>query len=176
MSKLVDMCQNFNILEMVKFRDYPDKKIHVNITDDFVNDAVTAIGENIIEMFEPVQEYLLSLEEGYKEVFTAASLSSMDSESEFEEGATQIRHFQNYINKTSSLLTSEYFAVGQLILSEYVQTMKESLSVVIENIFSSLCAILIEENEIICASFEKIKEAALTKPRTSEELIEQGEY
>lgn len=173
-TKLVEKFKNFNVLESVKIRDYPDKKIHLNITDEYISNAMETVGENILKMYEPLQNYMLSLEEGYKEVFTTVSLSSVQSESDFETGVTQIRHFQNYINKTSSLLTSEYFAIGQLILSEYVQTMKESLSEVIENIFSGLCGILIAENENICECFENIKAEAYRRPQTSEELIEQG--
>lgn len=175
-TKLIDVCQNFNVLEMARIRDYPEKTIHVNITIEyFSTEVMEVVGENILKMYEPVQKYMFGLEEGYKEIFTTMSLSSVQSETEFDDGATQIRHFQNYINKTSSMLTSEYFAIGQLILSEYVQTMKESLSVVIENIFSSLCGILIAENENICECFENIKAEAWRRPQTSEELIEQGE-
>lgn len=176
MTKLVDKFQNFNVLQMAKIRDYPPKTIHINITDEYISQAMVAVGENIIKLYEPVQKYMFSLEQGYREVFTAVSLSSIHSETEFDGGISHLRHVQTYINKTSSLLTSEYFAVGQLILSEYIQTMKESLSEVIENIFSSLCGILIAENENICECFEKIKAEALRKPKTSEELIEQGKY
>lgn len=175
-TKLVDICQNFNVLEMVKIRDYPQRTIHINISKEFIEVAMETVGNNIMKMFEPVQKYMVRLDEGYREVFTAVSLSSLHSETEFEEGATQIRHFQEYINKTSSLLTTEYFAIGQLILSEYVQTMKESLSEVIESIFSLLCGILVAENVSICESFEKIKAEAMRKPLTSEELIQQGNY
>lgn len=175
-TKMVDICRNFNVLEMIKNRDYPEKVIHVNISEEEFTKAMEAVCGNIVEMYVPVQVYMKTLEEGYKEVFTGGSLSSMQSDAEFVDGATQIRHFQNYINKTSSMLTSEYFVIGQLILSEYVQTMKESLSVVIETIFCSLCGMLIAENENICESFEKIKAEALRRPRTSEELIAQGEY
>lgn len=174
MTKLVDKCQYFNVLEMVRIRDYPPKTIHINITDEFISDAMESVGENVMKMCEPVQMYMSSLEQGYREVFTAVSLSSIQSETEFDEGVSHIRHVQNYISKTSSLLTSEYFAIGQLVLSEYIQTMKESLSEVIENIFTSLCGILISENENICECFVKIKNEALRKPKTSEELIEQG--
>lgn len=108
------------------------------------------------------------------QIFLGEETSDTTLSDAFQEGAAQIKNFQDYITKASSMLTSEYFAIGQLILSEYVQSMKESLSEVIETIFSKLCGLLIETNEGICESFEEVKREALRKPKSSEELIEQG--
>lgn len=71
-------------------------------------------------------------------------------------------------------MSSEYFGIGQLILSEYVAAMKESLNMIIESVFNELCAISMEEDLQICQAFEDLKQYALTKPKTSEDLIAQG--
>ncbi|CAH1159888.1 unnamed protein product [Phaedon cochleariae] len=174
-TKLVDIAQAFNVFEMSKIKDYPQTSIHVNVTEEFLSEALETIGTNIIEMFTPVSEYLGTLSEDFKEMYQTCGTQN-ECERPFDEGCRQIKHYQNYINKASSMLSSEYFAIGQLILSDYVISMKESLSVYIENIFNELCDIHIQENSEIIDCFEEIKAEALRKPSTSEDLIEQGKY
>ncbi|KAG5885992.1 hypothetical protein JTB14_025387 [Gonioctena quinquepunctata] len=120
-------------------------------------------------------DYLSQLDADFKDIHQTVSVTSQDT-SAFQNGCLQILRYQNYINKASSMLNSEYFAIGQLILSEYVLSIKESLSVVIEDIFVKLSGIHIQENEDICECFEKVRQHAMHKPVTSEELIAQGKY
>lgn len=169
LSKLVDMGKSYPVLETVKIKNYPDKKIPLHITDDLSDD----IGENICMMFEPVENYVSTLDADFKEIFRGFSLSNA-SDSDFRSGLTKIEHYQKYINKSSSMCSSEYFAIGQLILSEYVKSIKDSLSEIIENIFLKLCDLHMSENEDICDAFDAIKEEALRRPENTEDLIQQG--
>nr|CAI5851901.1 unnamed protein product [Callosobruchus analis] len=174
-SKLVDIGRTFLVLETVRIRDYPTKNIHLNVTDEFFNDTLELIGENIMNMFVPVNDYMSRLEEDFQEIFRRFSVVE-DESNPFQSSLNQIKHYQNYMNKVGSMLSSEYFGIGQLVLSEYVQSMRESLSEVIEDLFIKLCVLHQEENEDICDCFEAVKEEALRRPATSEELIAQGKY
>lgn len=172
-TKLIDIGVNFQVLETYKIRGFPEKNIYLNISHDYLCEMLDRVAVNVMEMFQPVIEYVGTLDEEYKEIFKKDSIDDVEADS-FLKACLKIQHYQNYIGKASSMLSSEYFAVGQLILSEYVESMKESLFEIIETIFIKLCEIHTAENTQICSEFEKIKEAALTKPSTSEELIEQG--
>lgn len=174
-SKLIDIGINFPVLETYKIKGFPDKTIHLNINSNYLGNILDRVAMNVAEMFEPVIEYVDTLDEEYKEIFKKDSTDTVEADS-FLKACMKIQHYQNYISKASSMLSSEYFAVGQLILSEYVESMKESLFEIIENIFEKLCYSHMTENTDICNEFEKIKEAALNRPSTSEELIEQGRF
>ncbi|XP_018571400.1 dynein heavy chain 12, axonemal [Anoplophora glabripennis] len=174
-TNLIDIGVNFQVLETYKIKGFPEKNIYLNISSDFFTEMLDKVACNVMGMFEPVIEYVDTLDEEYKEIFKKDSVNDVETDS-FLKACLKIQHYQNYISKASSMLSSEYFAVGQLILSEYVESMKESLFEIIETIFVKLCEIHMTENAQICSEFEKIKEAALTRPSTSEELIEQGKY
>nr|CAH7749861.1 unnamed protein product [Callosobruchus chinensis] len=174
-SKLVDIGRTFLVLETVRIRDYPTKNIHLNVTDEYFNDTLQIIGENIMNMFVPVNDYMSRLEEDFQEIFRGFSVEE-DESNPFQSGLTQIKHYQSYMNKVGSMLSNEYFGIGQLVLSEYVQSMRESLSEVIEDLFVKLCMLHEQENEDICDCFEAVKEEALRRPATSEELMAQGKY
>uniref|UniRef100_A0A6P7GYU8 Uncharacterized protein LOC114348570 n=1 Tax=Diabrotica virgifera virgifera TaxID=50390 RepID=A0A6P7GYU8_DIAVI len=171
-SKLVDLGTNFTVLETLKIKSHPEALIHLNITDDYYDSVLSQIAENIMKLFVPIDEYMRKIDYDFREMFIDFTVTD-DKEKTFENGCLQIKHFKNYISKASSLLGSEYFAIGQLVLSEYVSSMKESLSVIIEDIFGKLCRIHISENENICQEFENIEEDSMMQPNNSEELIAQ---
>ncbi|KAJ8931053.1 hypothetical protein NQ314_016082, partial [Rhamnusium bicolor] len=130
-TKLIDTGINFQALETYRIRDYPEKCIHLSITENYMNESLEQIADNIINMFQPVNDYVNTLDDEFNEIFKNVEEENAD-EKLFSGGCQKIEHYQNYINKASSMLTSEYFAVGQLILSEYVISMKESLNEIIE--------------------------------------------
>ncbi|CAG9861035.1 unnamed protein product [Phyllotreta striolata] len=173
-ANLVQIGKTFPILETIKF-NLPQVNIHLNVTEEFLQTSLEKLGENIITRFIPIDKYLDQIGDEFKEMFIEIELDE-SSENYFENGCLQIRHYQNYITKASSMLGSEYFGMGQLLLSEYVASMKESLSVIIEDIFSKLCAIHMNKCYNICDEFEAIKAEAMRRPANSEELIAQGKY
>ncbi|CAG9766671.1 unnamed protein product [Ceutorhynchus assimilis] len=181
-SKLVESANKFLVLEYYRKHGYSAKYLKIFITEVFVVESVERQADNIIMLYEPITRYVKRLDEDFAEIYTDLTIigsvseggsTSSDALARFNYGCEQIRHYQNYIKKASSMLSSEYFAVGQLILSEYVITMKESLSLIIDKVFTELCQLHMMEDELICKDFENLKEYALTKPSTSEDLIEQ---
>ncbi|XP_060531522.1 dynein axonemal heavy chain 12 [Cylas formicarius] len=175
-NKLVECSNKYMALEYFKKRNYPSRIIRIFITEEYVNQALEKVAANIRRLYEPITAYVRKLDDDFSEIYSDIRIADVDIYTQFRKGCEQIRHYQQYIRKASSMLSSEYFAMGQLILSEYVITMKESVSSIIETIFSELCGLYIRENEDICDSFEKLKEYALIKPSTTEDLIEQGKY
>uniref|UniRef100_A0AAR5PYC5 AAA+ ATPase domain-containing protein n=1 Tax=Dendroctonus ponderosae TaxID=77166 RepID=A0AAR5PYC5_DENPD len=183
-AKLVEAANNFLVLEYYRKKNFPSKFLYINITDEFVSKATAQVAENISRLYVPIGAYVMKLDDDFAEIYTDLSVlgslsessSGVDAAARFSFGCEQIKHYQDYIKKASSMLSSEYFGIGQLILSEYVTTMKESLAMVIENIFNEMCGIHIWEDEQICQAFEDLKEYALTKPSTTEDLIAQGKY
>ncbi|XP_030765059.1 dynein heavy chain 12, axonemal [Sitophilus oryzae] len=181
--QMVESADKFLVLEYYRKRNYFTKFLKIYITEEFVNFAIHQLSKNIMVLYEPIAAYVNKLDSDfsdiYKDIEISESLNPADATdiyAKFNFGCEQIWHYQDYIKKASSILTSEYFAIGQLILSEYVLTIKESLAVIIESIFSNLCDIHITEDADICQTFEDLKTYALTKPSTTESLIEQGKY
>lgn len=174
-AKLIEISMNFQVLECYRIKGFPERYIYSNLDSYFTYNMDVKLNLNVLTMFEPVIIYVNTLDEEYKDIFRRGSTDSVRVDS-FLKACSKIKHYQTYIGKTSSMLSSEYFAVGQLILSEYVESMKESLLVIIEHIFINLCHVHTAENMDICNEFEKIKEVALARPSTSEELIEQGRF
>lgn len=181
-TKLVECANQFLVLEYYRKKNYPSKYLHINITEGFVNEAIQQVGCNIENLYTPIGVYVKKLEEEFSEIYMDFSLlgnlsgssSAVDAQTRFAFGCEQIQHYQEYINKASNMMSSEYFGIGQLILSEYVAAMKESLNMIIESVFNELCAISMEQDLHICQAFEDLKQYALTKPKTSEDLIAQG--
>lgn len=198
-TKLVECANQFLVLEYYRKKNYPSKYLHINITEGFVNEAIQQVGCNIENLYTPIGVYVKKLEEEFSEIYMDLTLlgmvkyvnhqwlqtqnipgnlsessSTIDAPTRFAFGCEQIQHYQEYISKASNMMSSEYFGIGQLILSEYVAAMKESLNMIIESVFNELCAISMEQDLQICQAFEDLKQYALTKPKTSEDLIAQG--
>ncbi|KAG5885990.1 hypothetical protein JTB14_025385 [Gonioctena quinquepunctata] len=55
LTNLVEVGQKFNVLEMLRIKDYPDEFIHLNIVDEYFSAALEKIGEHILRMFLPVE-------------------------------------------------------------------------------------------------------------------------
>lgn len=87
-------------------------------------------------------------------------------------------HLESFRQYTYSiiLLCSEFYDIGQLVLLDYVQIIKESLDKVSSDIFNKMCKFHIDDNIEICEKYEEITRIALEKPETTEELIEQGKF
>ncbi|KAL1506278.1 hypothetical protein ABEB36_005670 [Hypothenemus hampei] len=183
-SNLVESANKFLVLEYYRKRNYQSRTLTIYITDEFVNDSMEQVAENIAELYIPIEACVKKLDEDFSEIYIdlsvlgdlSAKSSLPDASLKFNSDCEKIKHYQDYIKKATSMLSSEYFGIGQLILSDYVASIKESLYGVIENIFKDLCNIHINEDENICNTFEDLKEYALTKPSTTEDLIEQGKY
>lgn len=180
--KLVEGANNFLVLEYYRKKNFPSQFLYIGITDEFVSQATAQVAENICRHYVPIGVYVKKLDEDFAEIYTdlsvmgslSGSSSGADAAARFDFGCEQITHYRDYMKKASSMLSSEYFGIGQLILSEYVTTMKESLAMVIENIFNEMCGLHVWEDEQICQAFEGLKAYALTKPSTTEDLIAQG--
>ncbi|KAL3286286.1 hypothetical protein HHI36_000795 [Cryptolaemus montrouzieri] len=179
MNQLVEIGSNFQTIEK-RGKKIVEKNIHLNVTRDYFEEAAARMKLNIKSLYEPVINYVQKLDDLFRDIYRdidrEGTVSVEQPEMTFEIGCNLIRHYENYFVKASKLQCGENFAIGQLVLSEYVKTLRESLSMVIEDIFLKLCNIHLNENDNICAAFEEVRRKALKKPVTTEELIEQGKY
>lgn len=172
--KIIDLGKSFRVLQTSKMES--DKLMHLNITETFENEIIEKIKDNINVHYIPIINYINVLEKDFSEIYDQVKLVTPDVEMSFVSGCQQILHYQSFIQKARDITNYEYFAIGQLIISEFVSAMKESLAYVIEFVFKKLCNLLMADSDSIANEFKMLQEKAYQKPNTTEELIQQGKY
>ncbi|KAK9875371.1 hypothetical protein WA026_007766 [Henosepilachna vigintioctopunctata] len=178
MRELVAIGGKYQTVEK-KQRMLIDRKIHLNVIPEYFDDAVARMTANTESLYESVLKYVEYLDSQFCEIYQAINRTSLSEDSKnftFENGCALIQHYLDYLKKATDMECNENFPIGQLVLSEYIKTMKLSLTMVIEEIFIELCNLHQLENEKVCQVFEEVARIALKKPLTTEELIEQGKY
>lgn len=175
LNELVTTGQNFPILKNVRLSGYEDNLMHINITQDFLDGCIKKMADNINIFYIPIFEYVTYVENEFSDIYGSADAEEEDKMT-FAKGCRQITYYQSYIEKASTMLSNEYFVIGQLILSEYVVNLKESLQLTIDEILAQISSIHRLENEDICDCFQEVTLRALEIPANTEELIQQGKY
>ncbi|XP_970084.2 dynein axonemal heavy chain 12 [Tribolium castaneum] len=172
-NELVATGEKFPVLESAKNEDLEEKIMYLNVTEDFIDSCVDQMASNIAKMYEPIFAYLDYVESEFGDVY--ADFGD-EEEMTFTKGFNQIAYYKSYIKKAMTNLTNEYFGIGQLILSEYVDNLKASLQQIIDDTHAKISLEHRREDEAICQCFQDIQEKALEIPANTEELIAQGKH
>lgn len=178
MLQLIEVGKNFRTIEK-RSQQIVEKIIHLNITEDYFEDVTARMKTNIENLYKPVMNYITELDTQFSKIYrdiNKGDMVSQQTEMTFESGCDLIQHYDNYFQKATNIQCEEHFSIGQLVVSEYVKTLRESLLGVMEDIFVQLCGIHQLENEDIIEEFNEVTRRALERPTTTEELIQQGKY
>lgn len=156
-----------------------EKLIHLNVTDCYFQNVATRMKTNIENLYRPVMDFIKELDTQFSKIYRdidKGDAVSQTAEMTFENGIELIEHYDNYFMKAQTIQCAEHFSIGQLVVSEYIKTLRESLLGVMEDIFVQLCTIHQVENEDIIFEFNEVSRKALQKPTSTEDLIQQGKY
>ncbi|KAH0814233.1 hypothetical protein GEV33_008564 [Tenebrio molitor] len=177
--KIIDGARQFYVLEKYRIKGFDNKQIHLCLTDEFFHSIITQIAVNIREKYEPILKYIKNLDNEFVDIYgDLCSEGNTISTSDliFEEGCKKLLYFKSYLPKVAFIPDNAYFTIGQLIITDYREILKQTLLNIIENIFNNLSAQHEWENDDICEAFDIIYVRATQKPITTEEVIEIGKY
>lgn len=130
--------------------------------------------------YAPLIAYLHDFREEY------SFLSSSDTENELQEYLTQDHSFEEclnrideiqvYTNKLKCCMQREFFDVAILNQYEAIQSLRQIGDELIDQIINQIVESHRKMSEDICQTFEEIKFRALEIPKSTEMLLESGEY
>lgn len=177
--KIIDSARQFYVLEKYKIKGFDNKQIHLCLTDDFFHSILQQITQNIRQKYEPILNYIKNLDDNFVDIYNdlcSGGNTILTSDLIFDDGCKKLLYFKSYLPKVAFIPDNAYFTIGQLIITEYREVIKQTLQNIVENIFSSLSAQHEWENNDICEAFDIIYVRATQKPITTEEVIEIGKY
>lgn len=156
------------------------KTIPVKRSDSFLSSSITVLYSILNKMFQPVQEYILSIEEQYRDLFTDDQFTDIDllrrKSSSFDRLLEKLSDLRIFYEKTKDIPDNEFFDVGRLYLGELKKNIQDHVTNYENGIIYSLVQLHIKKCLKICDKFELVKKNALTVPKTTEQLLAQGKY
>ncbi|KAJ3639667.1 hypothetical protein Zmor_003011 [Zophobas morio] len=177
--KIIDGARQFYVLEKYKLKGFDNKQIYLCLTEEFFDSVLARIACNIKEKYKPILAYIDKLDSEFVDIYEdLCSRGSTIATSDliFEEGCKKLLYFKSYLPKVAFIPDNAYFTIGQLIITEYREVLKQTLLTIVDNIFANLSAQHEWENTDICEAFDIIYVRATQKPITTEEVIEIGKY
>lgn len=179
---LSQLCSNLNPLET---QIDPELRLFkndytTNLTSVCLEEMQIKLKQSLEIAYTPLVDYLIEVRDEYKGLY----LYQVDEQLEdfladphtFDEYLQKVDHFRDYITKLKNLVQNEIFDIA--LINQYVaiQSLREIASNYIDRITINIVQTHTKEDEDICLSFKKIKDKALEIPRTTEQLLENGEY
>ncbi|KAK9884326.1 hypothetical protein WA026_005276 [Henosepilachna vigintioctopunctata] len=178
MRKLVQVGQLYQTVEKDSGGYFEETTISLQVTPDYMDSVLERMTKNIMVLYEPVVAYTRRLDSQFCDIYEEIKAGALKYGEglTFDMGIYLIEHYKAYSEEAQGIRCDEYFSIGESAIAEYLTTLRESLSLVIEDIFLKLCSLHQAENEEIVEVFKMIEARALEVPTTTEELIEQGKY
>ncbi|XP_045466215.1 dynein axonemal heavy chain 7-like isoform X2 [Harmonia axyridis] len=178
MNKIVQISRLYETVKKDNYGFFQEQKISIYITTEFFKSCLSRMNKNINTLYEPVLKYTDDLDKQFCEIYEEINTGAVKNEEDmsFERGCSLIEHYREYFEKAQLIRCDEYFSIGELAIYEYLETLRDSILVVEEDLFLQLSSLHQWENEDIIESFQMIETKALQVPTTTEELIEQGKY
>lgn len=178
LEKISVLADNLLVLEFYKCKGYEKVYVPLFIHPDFVKASLQAVNKNLIHKFQPVMEYIDRLESEFFEVYGVhtSSTETVANDMSFDAGCEHVAYYREYLTRMTEKVSNEYFSIGRLQQEDCILSLKNSVEELMNDIFERLCEIHIYKNEDICERFKMLSVRALQVPRTSEALMEMGEY
>lgn len=178
LKKIAVLANNLSVMQFYKCEGYDKVWIPLFIHQDFIDVSLEAVRKNIIEKFQPVMEYMDHLEGEFFEVYGVHTSSTdvIANDMSFETGCQSVEYYREYLSKMTEKVSNEYFPIGRLQQEDCILSLKRSVEDLMDDIFRQLCEIHIYKNEDICDRFRMLTLRASQVPKTSEALMEMGEY
>lgn len=134
----------------------------------------------INDVYKDVLVYMASFQTEFRKLYSSATreeLASFLSESrEFEECQSRIDDLEVLVTKVRKLVAREFFDIATIELSGAQRGLKAAGKNLIENVADKLLESHFVENMAICKEFQIIQENAIRHSRSTEALLENGDY
>ncbi|XP_030749856.1 dynein heavy chain 12, axonemal-like [Sitophilus oryzae] len=177
--ELILTADELRVLGKQRIKGCGIKSIVLCLTEEFVSKCKQDIACNIEGLYKPIVNYLNQITKDFAEIYSDVNCEEFVQvlgDIEFEVGCQQIAYYKKYIHKVAYIPDNEYFQIGQLVLKNYRDKLKDSLQSITDSIFNNLSLQHLREVQDICDSFQLIKTKAYQKPSTTDELIEIGKF
>lgn len=175
---ILDIGENFESLEslMLKYKEKTYVKIY--ITEDDVLELKQLLANNLHLPLIPICEYIDCISDDFMPIIKEQEIydDNIDVDMTFEEGLGKINYFQTFINRVLGMVDNEYFDYIKLTQIDCKEQLKNAIETLIDHIAYKLTSQHEWENRDICETFEMLATRAKQLPKTTEELMEMGEY
>lgn len=154
--------------------------LDTSIPSEYLNELHETLENNLNRAFNPIITYLHSFQDEYVGLYGPEMYDNitvfLTEEKTFEEFLEKVDEFKEYKSKLQSVVANVYFDNATVNQTNAVKSLKMVADEFIDRITINIVKSHKAENQQICRIFEGIKERALEIPRSTEQLLENGEW
>ncbi|XP_018397139.1 PREDICTED: dynein heavy chain 12, axonemal-like [Cyphomyrmex costatus] len=156
-----------------------ERFIKIALPEWFVEKSHRNLQEILDTLFKSMNEHVAFISVEFSGIYTSSAekqiLTLTSKQPNFDSYFEHICKYNEYLNKTNSMVSNLYYNVGKLEQS----SAKKSLRQICNNVISVLTTELVKYhqdfNRSICADFENLKSMALDIPRDANSLTQLSE-
>lgn len=152
----------------------------IEIGDVYPIEAREMIWQGISKTFSPVRTYINAMEDNFYDLYSTEAADKINKflsvPRQFDECHDKIEELRSFIIKIRQILNKEFFDTAIIYQSQVNTDLNALANKLMTPLVTKLFESHTEENIAICNEFEIIKGKALKHPKSTEELVESGEY
>lgn len=157
-----------------------EKYIKVVLPDWYVEESYRSLQDTLDTLFRPMKEYVTFISAEFNNVRMSSIKSCLFSltfeQPNFDVYLAHINEYNEYLNKTNSILFNLYYSIGKLEQIGARESLRQCCHDVINVLTTKLVRYHQDFNRLICMEFEDLRATALDIPRDAQSLIELGEF
>jgi dynein heavy chain, axonemal len=154
--------------------------LNVDLGDVLTLEATNKLQNSLIIAYSPIAEYLQNFQSEFEGLYESKVAEEMESflaePKTYQEYLGRIEDVKVFDEKLKRLVQKEYFDMGIVIQMDAIASLRQISAQVIQKVAVEISEIHRTESEQICQEFVQMKRKALTIPRSTEQLIQNGEY
>lgn len=176
--KMCMATENMESFESAMLKRKRKTTLRFYIDGVYKSELFAEIRANLYEQLVPILSYMDDLHTTFEAIIKEQEIfdENLSNDMSFEEGFGKINYFQLFINKVLGMVDNEYFDELVLAQEKCKVDLKDSIETLIDNIAYKLVMQHEWENRDICETFEMLATRAKQIPKTTEELMEMGEW
>lgn len=158
----------------------PKSRLDTNINPtsmSVLHDNLTACLE---KAYAPIINYLQDFRDDFYGLYGEETRDGLEEfleeQKTFEEYLEKIEYFKNYLTKSRTIVQNVYFTMAKVNQAPVINALKGIATEYIQLVTKNIVLSHYNENKQICSVFQEIKRRALEIPRSTEQLLECGEY
>jgi dynein heavy chain, axonemal len=154
--------------------------LKIGLGEVISSEADVRLRNSLIKAYSPISIYLESFQSEFVGLYRCETESELDEflaePKNFEQYLERIEEIKVFVEKLKRLVQKEYFDMGTVIQMDAIASLRTIADMLIGKVSVKISNIHRHESENICREFEQMKRKALSIPRSTEQLMENGEY
>lgn len=152
----------------------------IEIGPIYAEEVKKQLWDIISSVYDEVSGYMEEMQYKFQKLSSSTTqdelLTFLSEPRGFEECLSQINELEVLLDQVQRLLAREFFDIATIDQAGAQVGLKATGRTLIEKVVDKLLESHFNENLDICNEFEVIRENALRHPKSTEELLENGEY